>query len=257
MLDGPGSSSRQSIYRAESDSVATWNRRSSYYGSKPGWKPRNPDRHTHRMKSDSNGPRFPHESYYGNRSAANLRPESTMYEPRGPGMMGGPRDGYPEGPDAGGYGARNRYSRAQPDPSYSSHPAVNRNVYPSPNNHRSYETVASGSGSASYGEPSGYQTDPTSSENSSINNRPKRQEPKNDYGISFGQTPGYKPTAMGQAASQPRTMPENSHGPAPPLKNSGTLLRKGSKVSGPPTVQRQDVGDKRKSWFTRRFSKNS
>lgn len=186
-----------------------------------------------------------------------------MYDPRGSGMMAGPRDGYTDGPDAGhngqngGNGGRTRYSRMQTDPPFNNHPAVHRNVYPTPNNHRSYETVASGSGSASYGEPAGYQTDPTSSENSSINNRPKRQEPQNDYGISFGQTPGYRPPALGQAASQPRTMPDNAHAPVPPPKNTGTLLRKSSKAAGPPVTQRPDVGDKRKSWFTRRFSKNS
>ncbi|KAK6083761.1 hypothetical protein SCUP234_03620 [Seiridium cupressi] len=262
-----GPSSRQSVYRADSDSVANWNRRNSYYGSKPGRSSRYRDTRTYRMKPDSNGPRFPQESYYGGRSATNLRPDSTMFDPRGSAMMGGARDIYfdgfdsGQGPQNGGNGARNRSSRMQTEPYTSTHPAANRNVYPAPNNHRSYETVASGSGSASYGEPSGYQTDPTSSENSSINRRspPKRQDPRNDYGISFGQTPGYRPPTLGQPASQPRTMPDNSQAgpPPPPPKGGGTLLRKGSKVSDVPAAQRPEVGDKRKSWFSRRFSKNS
>ncbi|KAH8198622.1 hypothetical protein TruAng_007212 [Truncatella angustata] len=239
-----GSSSRQSVYRSDSDSVANWNRRSSYYGN-------------------SNGPRFPHESYYGARSNTNLARESAMLDPRGP-AMGGPRgDEYFEGFDGaangrnGGNGPRNRNARVQADPSMSTHPAVNRGVFQSPNNHKSYETVASGSGSASYGEPSGYQTDPTSSENSSINRRaspPKRyQEPRNDYGISFGQTPSYQPPSLGPDASHPRTMPDNSHAPAPPPKGSGTLLKKGSAAA----PQRPDMGEKRKSRLSRLFGKSS
>ncbi|KAF7537439.1 hypothetical protein G7054_g3724 [Neopestalotiopsis clavispora] len=237
-----GYSSRQSVYRADSDSQSTWNRRSSYYGN-------------------SNGPRFPHEGYYGGRSGSTQRPDSVNYDPR----SGGPRDSYFDGFDSGaggpygGNAPRNRFSR-QPTEQYS-HPAVNRNVYPSPGNHRSYETVASGSGSASYGEHSGYQTDPTSSENSSINRRSpqkRQQEPQNDYGISFGQTPGYRPPVLGEPASQPRTMPDNSHAPPPPPKNGGgVLLRKSSKAAVSAEAQRPDMGDKRKSWFTRRFSKNS
>jgi hypothetical protein len=213
------------------------------------------------MKSDSNGPRFPHEGYYGGRSGSTQRPDSVNYDPR----SGGPRDSYFDGFDSGaggpygGNAPRNRFSR-QPTEQYS-HPAVNRNVYPSPGNHRSYETVASGSGSASYGEHSGYQTDPTSSENSSINRRSpqkRQQEPQNDYGISFGQTPGYRPPVLGEPASQPRTMPDNSHAPPPPPKNGGgVLLRKSSKAAVSAEAQRPDMGDKRKSWFTRRFSKNS
>lgn len=141
-------------------------------------------------------------------------------------------------------------------------PAADRNVYPVANNHRSYETVASGSGgSVSIGEPAGYQTDPTSSENSSIDRRmpARRQEPVNDYGISFGQSPSYQPPSLGVPASQPRTMPGESVPVAAPMPSKqsggGGLLRKTS--SKVPTQQRPEVGDKRKSWFSRRFSKNS
>lgn len=263
-----GYSSRQSVYRTDSDSQSTWNnRRSSYYGSKPSRKSRFPDKHTYRMKSDSNGPRFPHEGYYGGgQSRSSQRPESVNFDPRASAMAGGPRDAYFDGFDSGnggpygGNGPRNRISRQQPEPYLTSHPVANRNVYPSPNNHRSYETVASGSGSASYGEHSGYQTDPTSSENSSINRRSphkRQQEPQNDYGISFGQTPGYRPPVLGEAASQPRTMPDNSHAPPPPPKTGGTLLRKSSKAAVATEAPRSEAGDKRKSWFSRRFSKNA
>ncbi|KAI1846850.1 hypothetical protein JX265_004820 [Neoarthrinium moseri] len=264
-------SSRQSMYRGDSDSVVNWNRRSSYYGSKPRQRDRYPGGSTHRLNPDSNGPRFPHDSYYGapgGRPMSTFRPDSAMLDPRGSAMMGGPRDGYYDGMESGpsggygGNGGRNRMSRMQTDPHMSTHPAVRQNLYPGSNNHRSYETVASASGgSASMGEPSGYQTDPTSSENSSINRRspPKqRQEPMNDYGISFGQSPGYQAPKLGAPESQPRTMPDNSHAPTPPPKaGGGSLLRKASKVSGMAGTQRPDMGEKRKSWFSRRFSKNS
>jgi hypothetical protein len=217
------------------------------------------------MKSDNNGPRFPRDSYYGGRPGSSFRPESVIMDPRSAPMHGGPRDGYF---DEGGYnngrtnGGRNGYPRGQPDAPYGNgHPGANRNVYPGPNQ-RSYETVASGSGSGSLGEPAGYQTDPTSSEDSSINRRmpPKRQEPTNDYGISFGQPQTYQPPTLNQPASQPRKMPDDSHAPpAPPPKSSGggSLLRKASKASGLTTASRPDLGEKRKSWFSRRFSKSS
>lgn len=238
--------------------MINWNRRNSYYGSKPRRPPRDPYLTTHRMKSDSSAPRFPRDSYYGGRPGSTFRPESVVIESRG-----GP--GYYEGGDpayGGGYnGGRNQLPRMQSEPPYTNGlPPANRNVYRSGPNQRSYETVASGSGSGSLGEPAGYQTDPTSSEDSSINRRspPKRQEPMNDYGISFGQTSTYQPPALNQPSSKPRTMPDDSHAPpAPPPKGGSSLLRKASKGSVLSAAQRTDTGEKRKSWFSRRFSKSS
>ncbi|KAI5927636.1 hypothetical protein F4810DRAFT_273434 [Camillea tinctor] len=225
-----GGYNRKSLYRAETDSVANWNRRTSYYGN--------------------NGPRFPQDSYYGGRA-------STMYDPRQSAMMGGPRESFQGGYDNdpygnNGMGSRNRYSRMQSDPHVNMRVNPDRNVYPMPNNHRSYETVASGSGSGSMGEPAGYQTDPTSSENSSIDRRspPKRQEPVNDYGISFGQSPSYqRDIGVGNSSAAP---------PAVPRKTNSILLRKPSKASSPSqnTQERPGVAEKRKSWFLRRFSKS-
>lgn len=166
-----------------------------------------------------------------------------MYDSR----QHGNQDGYD--------GGRNRYSRMQSEPP-ANRPMGGRNVYPVPNNHRSYETVASGAGSGSYGEPAGYQTDPTSSENSSIDRRspPKRQEPINDYGINFGQDSSYQPPAFGVPAT-PRGM---ETAPPPPRKEiGGSLLRKVSRIeSAGSTRDVPATTDKRKSWFTRRFSKN-
>ncbi|KAI1498375.1 hypothetical protein F5X99DRAFT_420668 [Biscogniauxia marginata] len=225
-----GGYNRKSFYRADSDSVANWNRRTSYYGN--------------------NGPRFPQESYYGARS-------STILDPRQSAMMGGPRESFQGGFDGdpygnNGMGSRNRYSRMQSEPQLNGRGPAERNVYPMPNNHRSYETVASGSGSASLGEPAGYQTDPTSSENSSIDRRspPKRQEPVNDYGISFGQ-PSYQPSSLG-IGSVPSGVPPV------PRKTNGSLLRKPSKTAktNETPQERTGVAEKRKSWFLRRFSKS-
>ncbi|OTA86759.1 hypothetical protein M434DRAFT_15690 [Hypoxylon sp. CO27-5] len=228
---------RRSMYRSDSESVANWSRRGSYYGN--------------------NGPRFPQESYYGGRSNSAFRPESTMMDPRQSAMMNGPRDSYYDGFDGGPYGgynnggasARNRPSRMQPDPYMNGRGVPDRNVYPMPNNHRSYETVASGSGSGSMGEPAGYQTDPTSSDNSSIDRRspPKRQEPINDYGISFGQTPQTPTLGLG---------PSPGGAPQVPRKENGAVLRKPTQAAVPNGYsEEQPKVEKRKSWF-KRFSKS-
>ncbi|KAI0203942.1 hypothetical protein F4808DRAFT_393522 [Astrocystis sublimbata] len=232
-----GGYNRKSLYRSESESIAGWNRRSSYYG---------------------NNARQPQDGWNG--ASRPSRTDSGVFDPRQSMMMGNSRDSYYEGMDGGPYGngggpsmaARNKYSRNQSEPYMSNH---ERNVYPAPNNHRSYETVASGSGSGSMGEPGGYQTDPTSSENSSIDRRspPKRQQPMNDYGISFGQSPSYQAPGLG--------FNRGSAGTSPPVprKDPGSLLRKPPTTAGSngSPQKRPDMGEKRKSWFMRRFSKNS
>lgn len=225
-----GGYNRKSMLRSDSDSVADWSRRGSYYGN-------------------NSGPRFPQESYYGGRSNSAFRPESAMIEPRQSAIMNGPREVYNDGLDGSPYssneGRRNRHSRMQPEPYMNGRGVSDRNVYPTPNNHRSYETVASGSGSASLGEPAGYLTDPTSSDNSSIDRRspPKRQEPINDYGISFGQ------------ATQPPTLGLNSASagaPQVPRKENVSILRKPSKaVEVNVYSEERPKIEKRKSWFKR------
>lgn len=175
----------------------------------------------------------------------------SAYDPRQ--SLSAQQPGYYDGYEGG----RNRFSRMQSEPPMNRQMAGGRNVYPVPNNHRSYETVASGSGSGSYGEPAGYQTDLTSSENSSIERRspPKRQEPMNDYGINFGQDPTYQPPSLGMPAAPHVRDPA----PPPPRKDvGGSLLRKGSRLGGSSTAQESSSSaDKRKSWFSRRFSKNA
>ncbi|KAI1356758.1 hypothetical protein F5Y01DRAFT_309301 [Xylaria sp. FL0043] len=231
-----GGYNRKSMYKPDTDSLAGWNRRSSYYG---------------------NNGRPPQESWYG--ADRPNRTDSGMFDPRQSAMMSTSRDSYYEGFDggpyggngnSGGMGARNKYSRNRSEPHLSGR---ERNVYPMPNNHQSYETVASGTGTGSMGEPVGYQTDPTSSENSSIDRRspPKRQEPINDYGISFGQSPSYQAPGLGIGHAGI----ENT--PPLPRKEQGSMLRKPSKAAASKAPERPDMGEKRKSWFMRRFSKNS
>jgi len=162
---------------------------------------------------------------------------------------------------------RQRYSRMASEPQFNAGSRSNSQVYRLPNSHRSYETVASGSGTS--GEPAGYQTDPTSSDNSSVERvqpPPKKPETVNDYGIGFTASPTYKPSefTLGVNGNQVAT-PRGANGPsqqqyAPPAvpQKDRVLVRKPSKQAGMAQVQqRPEMGDKRKSWFTRRFSKNS
>ncbi|KAM0437498.1 hypothetical protein ACHAPT_001861 [Fusarium lateritium] len=235
-----GGYSRKSLYRAETDSQANWNRRNSSFTQQS---------------------RYPQDSYYGGRPAS-LRPENTNYE------SGPPRSSYFDGQAYNnGYGtgpSRQRMSRLQSEPQYQNY-GRDQNIYPLPHKDRSYETVTSAAGSGN-SDQAGYQTDPTSSDNSSIDRTmpAKRREPFNEYGSAPN---------MAQQPSQPRPWPAagaNGNGkqpqgpppqarpaaaqPPPPAtqKPKHALLRRTSTQS-----QRPDGGEKRKSWFARRFSKNT
>jgi hypothetical protein len=141
-------------------------------------------------------------------------------------------------------------------PSYRQQP--NPQDYPIPSNHRSYETVTTASGSGSSAEPGGYQTDPTGSDNSSIErvqSVPRRQpEPVgvNDYGIGFGQGPAvsYQPPSFTVGVQQnPGNMNGNGggggttnyqlSGGAPP-NNYGGRNYGGNPT--PPAVPQKDSG---------------
>lgn len=208
--------------------------------------------------ADNGGARFPQDSYYGGR-ASSVAPNG-QYDWRQQGRDGGYDQQQQYGPYAGGRGQR--FSRMNSESQFTPRYAE-QNVYPTAANQRSYETVASGSGSgASGGEPAGYQTDPTSSDNSSIERMqapPKRQEPVNDYGIGFNQSPTYQPSAFTVGVNDATGPPVPQHGyngPPVPQKDGGrgpgSVLRK--EVS-PPNDGRPGMGEKRKSWFSKRFSK--
>ncbi len=237
--------------RGALDSTARFNPRNSY--------------------APSNSGRFHRDSYYGG------RPQSVMY---GDGQNGGPqRDGYYESQPQGynyGYppvnpGFRRGYpTRMSSEPSYNSYRQQNANVYPSAENHRSYETVASGSGSGLSGDQAGYQTDPTS-DNSSIERRQSPPKPVNDYGISFNQA-NSPPVAFTVGIRSPdvagptngnypnNARPSYINAPPVPQKDSGARL---SVIQRKPTassnvLQAQRPGpEKRQSWFGRHFGKKN
>lgn len=244
---------------------------------------------------NGNASRFPHDSYYGGRTP---RPEMNQYDQRqsiiGQGGMG--REGYFDPNQAGyhnghnnGYGGghspapmnggRQRYSRMASEPQLNAHRNPDPHVYPIPNNHRSYETVASASGSGSSAEPIGYHTDPTSSDNSSVERMqpPKRlpEQPVNDYGIGFSQTATYQPPAFSVNTNGLEMKQNQAHGqqgngagfgqggpPSVPQKDGrGSILRKPTAQPLATTTnnsqERPAAAEKRKSWFSRRFSRQS
>ncbi|KAL2128310.1 hypothetical protein VTI74DRAFT_9361 [Chaetomium olivicolor] len=268
---------RRSIIRQDVEGSA-WgaSRRASYYGS------------------SGNGGRFAQDSYYGSRPPSMMyanRPDSSQQDLRLGGM--GQRDNYyDQNPGYGGYGppaqnGRRNWSRMSSEPHYGSgYRQQNSQDYSIPPNHRSYETVTTASGSGSSGEPAGYQTDPTSSDNSSIDrvqSVPRRQvEPVNDYGIGFSQSPSYQPPAFSlniqgpssnggqvgynnfqvtnghQSNSNYQSNGDHKHNnPPPPLvphKDQTPVLRK--PMASVQQELRPAQPEKRKSWFARRFSKH-
>ncbi|KAK4162131.1 meiotically up-regulated gene 9 protein [Cladorrhinum sp. PSN259] len=235
------------------------------------------NRRSHYQNNGSGG-RFSHDSYYGS------RPPSMMYAERHGGsqqdlrqMNGGHRDNYHDQqsgyhPHTPAQNGRQRWQRQQSEPQTGYR--QNHNEYSLPSNHRSYETVTTASGSGSSGEPAGYQTDPTSSDNSSIDrvqSAPKRQaEPANDYGIGFSQSAAYQPPtfSVGPQSTGSSSQDLNNYqvsgalsqgGPpqVPQKEQRGTILRKSIVAPVEHDQQRPAAPEKRKSWFTRRFSKHA
>jgi len=181
----------------------------------------------------------------------------------------GPGGSYPPGPHNQGRRGYPRMS-SEPPPFAPGHRQQANGEYAVPANHRSYETVASATGSGSSAEPSGYQTDPTSSDNSSVDRiqaHPKPQQPPNDYGIGFSPsstyqppafTVGYQPTGAEGRVNGYRAgggQPNNYGGAPPPVPQKGPMpiMRKPTTEQ---VQQRPAAPEKRKSWFTRRFSKH-
>ncbi|KAG6040379.1 hypothetical protein E4U41_000700 [Claviceps citrina] len=245
-----GGYQRKSLHRAKTDTTSTWNRRNSY----------NP----------LTQPRFPQDSYYGSRPVS-YQADSQPAVP----MPGVARASYYDSQNAGastyerGIGNRRMSRDRGPKPTLDSHYQVygrEQGVYPMPHKDRSYETVTSAAPSG-HSDPAGYHTDPTSSENSSIDriSPAKRNEPINDYGIGFSQPQGY------EVPSFTVSQPSRSHPlpPPPPPHDSvqantrPTAPRKGSLLRRQPTqgngneINNTNEGDKRKSWFGRRFSRNA
>lgn len=174
-------------------------------------------------------------------------------------------NGVPEGagPSNGYYPNRARYPRTASEPQFHG----GQGVYPMPENQPPYETVTTGSGSGSSGDPAGYTTDP-SSDSSVDRNHPLPKQPVEDYGIGFGNTPQYAPPGVGITSQYgsngserqgnsyetrgPPTLPHKEGvGPRVPIKFGG----RGSGDQTSYETPRPSTGEKRKSWFGRRFSK--
>lgn len=224
---------------SESVAASSWNRRSSAHVQAQ--------------------PRFPQDSYYGSRPPS-FRADSS-YGAYAPGPA---RGNYHDGGHGGGYGranARERTPRMHSEGHYQTY-GREQNVYPMPHKDRSYETVTSAAQSGS-SDPAGYHTDPTSSDNSSIDRASpaKRQEPTNDYGIGFSQPQAYQagfsvgPGSAGGAGGQAQhALPPPPVETGPPEAPPPGLPRKQSVLRR--QVSRQESPEKRKSWFGRRFSKS-
>jgi len=251
-----GNYSRKSYMRTESaDSGANSNRRSSYFGGTQG--------------TADERPRYPQNGYYGGGRSQSYRPESTYMDGRSNGMTR--PDSYYNtgdnvGPSNGYYPNRARYPRTASEPHFNN----GQGVYPVPGNQQSYETVTTASGSGSSADPAGYSTDP-SSENSSMDRiAPPQKDPAETYGFNgFGNTPHYLPPGSGineqySSNSTHRQVNGYQHQGPPPLPRK--------EPAGPPRVPiklgatsgnvgpkdgRPAVGEKRKSWFGKRFSKNA
>jgi len=241
--------------RTESaDSGAQSNRRSSYYGGT-------------QVTMDER-PRYGQNGYYGGRSQS-YRPESAYMDGKANGMTR-PDSYYNSadntGPSNGYHPNRARYPRTASEPHFSN----GQNVYPVPGNQQSYETVTTASGSGSSADPVGYSTDP-SSENSSVDRiAPPPKDPAETYGFNgFGSTPQYLAPGSGindqygtngaqrqgngyqHQGPPPLPRKESAGPPRVPIKlgsSSGNVLSKDTRPA---------VGEKRKSWFGKRFSKTS
>jgi len=176
------------------------------------------------------------------------------------------------GPSNGYYPNRARYPRTASEPQFNNGQG---GVYPMPGNQQSYETVTTASGSGSSGDPAGYSTDP-SSENSSVDRvtslPPK--EPGESYGFNgFGNNlqippPGsnlqeqYVANSSNGAQRQGNGYPSKGPPPVPrkevPVARVPIKLNASSGNIGPGgqnQAQRPAAGEKRKSWFGKRFSK--
>lgn len=175
------------------------------------------------------------------------------------------------------YNNNGYYPNRQRHPRTPFEPMSNNNsgVYPPNGNPQSYETVTTASGSGSSGEPLGYSTDP-SSENSSFDripaaSRPEYNEGYNGYpqngqakdGNSYGGYPSqlnqqYGPGAGSQGYQSNGYQPQKRPSPPPKTENipPRAPIKLGKSAGGPtPQFTPQPVPEKRKGWFSKRFSR--
>jgi hypothetical protein len=223
------------------------------------------------------GPKYRQDSYNAGR-VNGFRPDSYV-ENRGMNNgMSRPGSYYDNArPSNGYYPSRARYPRTASEPQFNS----GTGIYPADGNQQSYETVTTASGSGSSGDPLGYSTDP-SSDNSSLDRVQPPAPPEHNYSLGFNgsngyggpqnnQVSNYASNGYGGYAPKQADMPMMSGGyqgqiggpPAPPRKESvqgppRVPIKLGLSGNGGPTpyeAPRPGVGEKRKSWFGKRFSR--
>ena len=209
--------------------------------------------------------RYRPDSYYGSRPASQTPASQTPYAlgvaPSARSSVFNGQTGYFDNYTGAYYPGPLR--QAPPNHEHFRHYGRDTNVYHLSHKDRSYETVTSAEGSGN-SDQIGYQTDPISSDNSSIERQSpaRRGDPANDYGIDFSQPQQYQNLRLGanQASRRPVPPPQGStqQGGRPPVprKEVSSVLTKQS------TQQTQDqerpaAPEKRKSWFSRRFSKSN
>lgn len=211
-------------------------------------------------------PRFPQDNYYSNSRPVSYRGEGSHYGFSGPSTAR--NSGFFDGQSLGGYNSGYGPAPARQVPRQRMHLEQqyqtygrDQGVYPMPHKDRSYETVTSAAGSGN-SDPAGYQTDPTSSDNSSIRRASpaKRQEPVNDYGIGFSQGPSqaYQNFTFQQPHQTSHPLPApppSAYQDKPPAVPRKGVLRRGSSRTQQSQQAQAEAADKRKSWFSRRFSK--
>jgi hypothetical protein len=176
-------------------------------------------------------------------------------------------------PSNGYYPSRARYPRTASEPHFNN----GTGVYPLHGIQQSYETVTTASGSGSSGDPLGYSTNP-SSDNSSLERIQPPPPPEHNYSIGVNGYGGAQNNQMANYSangyggySKHTEMPIMSSGyqgpaggpPVPPRKESvleppRVPIKLGSSAAGGPKTYeppRPGAGEKRKSWFGKRFSK--
>jgi hypothetical protein len=176
-------------------------------------------------------------------------------------------------PSNGYYPSRARYPRTASEPQFNNATGI----YPVQGVQQSYETVTTASGSGSSGDPLGYSTDP-SSDNSSLDRIQPPSVPEHSFanGLNYGvtqnnQVANYVPNGYAGYSGKQAEMPMMTGsyqgpvgGPPPPPRKEiaqgpprGPIKLGSSASNGQTTYQpsRPGVGEKRKSWFGKRFSK--
>ncbi|SPN96960.1 uncharacterized protein DNG_00478 [Cephalotrichum gorgonifer] len=261
-IDGP--SGRGAAPSTRPGSEMEWNRRGSYYASRTNVPSRPPSIYS----MAGNIPRYPQDAYYGNRSASQLDLKSSpgardsYHEMSQQGSYthnngGGGYGGYNAG-NGGLYPGRQNGSRPPQNAQYNQNQRDPNGVYPIQHRDRSYETVTSAaSGSGSGGDQGSYRTDPSSSDNNSLNRAspPKPSPPTNDYGIGFNGAATYQPAAFSVGAGGNAARSTIQKKPVPGAMAGNPPVPPKSQALGS-SAQEPEAG-KRKSWLFRRFSKKA